>query len=79
MKRPLLAGTFGLLGTAAVLLLAASIFYSCRTGGNPHHSGSASALDAPPPQTDRSAKATTTSLNAERMTMAYDEDAVQNP
>ena len=37
MKRTLLAGTFSLLAGAATLLLAASIFYSCRSGGHPHH------------------------------------------
>ncbi|PSQ87441.1 MAG: hypothetical protein BRD42_02090 [Bacteroidetes bacterium QS_3_64_15] len=37
MKRTILAGTFFLLAGAATLLLAASIFYSCRSGGHPHH------------------------------------------
>ena len=37
MKRTLLAGTFYALAGAATLLLAASIVFSCRTGGDPHH------------------------------------------
>ena len=37
MKRTILAGTFFTLAGAAILLLAASIFYSCRSGGHPHH------------------------------------------
>jgi hypothetical protein len=37
MKRTILAGTFFTLAGAATLLLAASIFYSCRSGGHPHH------------------------------------------
>jgi len=37
MKRTLLAGSFYALAGVATLLLAASIFYSCRSGGDPHH------------------------------------------
>lgn len=48
MKRTLLTGTFYLLAGAAGLLLAASIFYSCRSGGDPHHSDSAAALNGAP-------------------------------
>ena len=48
MKRTLLAGTFYALAGAATLLLAASIFYSCRSGGDPHHERSDATLNAPP-------------------------------
>lgn len=37
MKRTFLVGTFYTLAGAATLLLAASIAYSCRSGGDPHH------------------------------------------
>jgi hypothetical protein len=37
MKRTAAAGTFALLAGGATLLLLASIFYSCRLGGNPHN------------------------------------------
>ena len=37
MMRTLLAGSFYALAGAATLLLAASIFYSCRSGGDPHN------------------------------------------
>lgn len=56
MKRTLLAGTFYTLAGVATLLLAASIFYSCRSGGDPHHSGSAAIQYAPPVETTRSAQ-----------------------
>ena len=56
MKRTLLAGTFYTLAGVATLLLAASIFYSCRSGGDPHHSGSAATQYAPPVETTRSAQ-----------------------
>ena len=48
MKRLLAAGTFSLAAGAIALLLAASIFYSCRSGGDPHHEQSDALLDAPP-------------------------------
>jgi ABC-type transport system involved in cytochrome bd biosynthesis fused ATPase/permease subunit len=48
MKRLLAAGTFTLAAGAIALLLAASIFYSCRSGGDPHHEQSDATLDAPP-------------------------------
>lgn len=47
MKRTLLAGTFSLLAGAATLLLAASIIYSCRSGGDPHNERSSRSHDAP--------------------------------
>lgn len=61
MKRTLLASTFSLLAGAATLLLLASIFYSCRRGGDPHHERSSVLYDVPEPgvhsefipQTDR--------------------------
>jgi hypothetical protein len=53
MKRTLLAGSFYALAGVATLLLAASIFYSCRSGGDPHHSGSAATQQAPPVETTR--------------------------
>jgi hypothetical protein len=56
MKRALLTGTFYTLAGVATLLLAASIFYSCRSGGDPHHSGSAATYHAPPVETTRSAQ-----------------------
>ncbi|PSQ69152.1 MAG: hypothetical protein BRD31_06210 [Bacteroidetes bacterium QH_2_64_26] len=46
MKRTLLAGTFFLLAGAAALLLAASILYSCRSGGDPHNERSPESYDA---------------------------------
>jgi hypothetical protein len=46
MKRTAAAGTFALLAGGATLLLLASIFYSCRHGGQPHDMGT-SANDAP--------------------------------
>ncbi|PSQ99555.1 MAG: hypothetical protein BRD51_01745 [Bacteroidetes bacterium SW_11_64_17] len=46
MKRTLLAGTFFLLAGAAALLLAASILYSCRSGGDPHNERSSESHDA---------------------------------
>ncbi len=46
MKRTLLAGTFSLLAGAATLLLAASILYSCRSGGDPHNERSSRSHDA---------------------------------
>jgi hypothetical protein len=45
MKRTAAAGTFALLAGGATLLLLASIFYSCRHGGQPHDMGT-SANDA---------------------------------
>jgi hypothetical protein len=57
MKRTLLAGSFYALAGLATLLLAASIFYSCRSGGDPHHSGSAAVHEGPPALTSRAADA----------------------
>jgi len=51
MKRTILAGSFYLLAGAATLLLAASIFYSCRSGGDPHHSGTAGVPETAPMET----------------------------
>jgi len=68
MKRTLLAGTFYTLAGVATLLLAASIFYSCRSGGDPHHSGSA-ATQAPPVETTRSAQLPET--DAKRISLAH--------
>ena len=56
MKRTLLAGTFYTLAGVATLLLAASIFYSFRSGGDPHHSGSAATHQPPPAETTRPAQ-----------------------
>jgi hypothetical protein len=47
MKRTLLASTFSLLAGAATVLLLASIFYSCRRGGDPHHERSSMLYDVP--------------------------------
>lgn len=47
MKRTALAGTFTLLAGAFALLLAASIFYSCRSGGAPHHIRSSASRPVP--------------------------------
>lgn len=58
MKRTLLAGTFYALAGAATLLLAASIFYSCRSGGHPHHEQNTH--DAPAEETHSSISPETT-------------------
>jgi len=57
MKRLAAAGTFALLAGGASLLLLASIFYSCRGGGQPHDMGTSATdhapsnvPDSPPPQ-----------------------------
>ncbi|MFB6273775.1 MAG: hypothetical protein ABEL51_12855 [Salinibacter sp.] len=47
MKRTLLAGTFSTLAGVVTLLLLAAIFYSCRSGGNPHNERSSPSHDAP--------------------------------
>lgn len=52
MKRTLLAGSFYALAGVATLLLAASIFYSCRSGGDPHHEQTT--RDAPTEETHSS-------------------------
>jgi hypothetical protein len=75
MKRTLLAGTFTLLAGAAALLLAASIVFSCRTGADPHHSGSASTLDAPPTETTESAPTSQADTNAARLSVAQSRSA----
>ncbi len=54
MKRTAAAGTFALLAGGATLLLLASIFYSCRGGGQPHDMGT-SARDASPAHVSKSA------------------------
>jgi len=54
MKRTILAGTFFTLAGAAALLLAASVIYSCRGGGDPHHEGSSPSHDAQTEETHSS-------------------------
>ncbi len=54
MKRTLAAGAFTLATGAIALLLAASIFYSCRSGGDPHNEQSDASFDAPPVEDVRS-------------------------
>ena len=70
MKRTLLAGTFYALAGVATLLLAASIFYSCRSGGDPHHSGSAATQHAPPVETTRSVQLLQ-ETDAKRISLAH--------
>ena len=70
MKRTLLAGTFYALAGAATLLLAASIVYSCRSGGDPHHSGSAATQHAPPVETTRSTQVPQ-ETNAHQISLAH--------
>jgi len=55
MKRTLAAGVFSLAIGAVSLLLLASVVYSCRSGGDPHHERSDATLDAPPVEDVRSA------------------------
>ncbi|MEF8817133.1 MAG: hypothetical protein V5A20_06315 [Salinibacter sp.] len=54
MKRLLAAGTFSLAAGAVSLLLLASVVYSCRSGGDPHHERSAT-FNTPPVEDVRSA------------------------
>ncbi|WP_103026936.1 hypothetical protein [Salinibacter altiplanensis] len=53
MKRMLAAGGFSLAIGAVSLLLLASVVYSCRGGGDPHHERSDATFDAPPVQDAR--------------------------
>ncbi|MBB4089416.1 hypothetical protein [Salinibacter ruber] len=55
MKRTLAAGAFSLAIGAVSLLLLASVVYSCRSGGDPHHERSDASLDTPPVEDARSA------------------------
>ncbi|WP_263841342.1 hypothetical protein [Salinibacter sp.] len=55
MKRTLAAGAFSLAIGAVSLLLLASVVYSCRSGGDPHHERSDATFDAPPVEDARSA------------------------
>ncbi len=55
MKRTLAAGAFSLAIGAVSLLLLASVVYSCRSGGDPHHERSDASLNAPPVEDARSA------------------------
>lgn len=50
MKRTALTGLFTLLTGAFALLLLASIFYSCRSGEDPHNTRSSASLHTPPVQ-----------------------------
>ncbi|MCS4049947.1 hypothetical protein [Salinibacter ruber] len=54
MKRTLAAGAFSLAIGAVSLLLLASVVYSCRSGGDPHHERSDASLDTPPVEDARS-------------------------
>jgi hypothetical protein len=54
MKRMIAAGGFGLAAGAVSLLLLASIFYSCRRGGDPHHERSGTTFNDPPVEDVRS-------------------------
>lgn len=53
MERLAAAGTFALLAGAATLLLLASIFYSCRVGGEPHEMGNEPPADKENPAHSR--------------------------
>ncbi|WP_263820404.1 hypothetical protein [Salinibacter sp.] len=55
MKRTLAAGAFSLAIGAVSLLLLASVVYSCRSGGDPHHERSDATFDVPPVEDARSA------------------------
>ncbi len=55
MKRTLAAGAFSLAIGAVSLLLLASVVYSCRSGGDPHHERSDASLNVPPAEDARSA------------------------
>jgi len=72
MKRTLLAGTFYALAGVATLLLVASIFYSCRSGGDPHHSGSAALQEAPPDEPVHSTQASRTATDGTRIAVVPD-------
>jgi len=54
MKRTLAAGAFSLAIGAVSLLLLASVVYSCRSGGDPHHERSDATFDTPPVEDARS-------------------------
>jgi hypothetical protein len=77
MKRTLLAGTFYALAGAATLLLAASIFYSCRSGGDPHHEQSS--LDEAPKTDAHVASLPQVEANAVRLTLAEDSFPTNTP
>lgn len=70
MKRTLLAGSFYALAGAATLLLAASIFYSCRSGGDPHHEQSS--LDEGAETDAHVASLPQVETDAVRLTLAQD-------
>lgn len=77
MKRTLLAGSFYALAGLATLLLAASIFYSCRTGGDPHHSGSAAVHEGPPAEAIHATEAPP-AVDGERIVVAHPLSASDN-
>jgi len=68
MKRTLLAGSFYALAGLATLLLAASIFYSCRTGGDPHHERSP---DGGPAEEMHSLRLPDSKSTGMRLSLAY--------
>jgi len=77
MKRTLLAGTFYALVGVATLLLAASIFYSCRSGGDPHHEQSS--LDEAPKTDVHVASLPQVEANAVRLAPAEDSSPTNTP
>ncbi|WP_263786225.1 hypothetical protein [Salinibacter grassmerensis] len=72
MKRTLAAGVFSLAIGAVSLLLLASVVYSCRGGGDPHHERSDAGFTAPPTEDARS----TPSAHRASARLSPDGDAV---
>lgn len=77
MKRTLLAGTFYALAGAATLLLVASILYSCRSGGDPHHSGSAAIQEGPPAERIHSTQVSLAAADGKHIALAHDRSSLR--